>query len=713
MSRQTRTRTKTKQTRTRTLTHQTKTRTLTNQTRTRTISPQTRTRTGTKRTATRTATRKTRTRTSSRTRTQALTPVQLVARAVNTTLLALTASSANAPQSLAEVAALLAVLAPDATPADTDARHSLRTCLVDAAAASLGVPRDASASVGTVAAQLDVVEALAGYAGTREIGTDTAAALCGLVSSLAADGAARGLAVAEAEAVLVARYQIEQVATATTAGPVAAPVACPAARGVAAAAGGCLAREAVLSLVSTAVADPSGAPVQLAVGGVVIIVQQSGAGNATSVAVPGTSVTVVIPASPEATVSTVVVYPPGQNPNSVANGTQTVNLGSVVVSVTITTANGTIVQPAGGVSITIPPAPGLGVPESGRCGAAPTCSYFDEAAGVWRSDGLTTNIVRDSSGQITGYECTTPHLTDFAVLLLAEEGCESVFAQNQTLFAVFAALFGAVLAVAVVQSGRAVVHMDAGPVSAGTTTARLRVAMLVSAAAGLLCRVVYTASAASGAIDSASVVALAVLLSLPYYFLFLAFVFVVAQWANMGSASKSLTGKSKAAIGVAIAVVSGLLVALLVGSATAPSRAAQKQAAEVCSYLIAGICIGLAVAFLVYGGRIVILAGRFASQSSKQVEVQRKLFSVICVYSVSFVVEACLWVYSMIALDTFAAHFTDFYAVFLSIELLTYVALLFATRKFSASTRTSSGVSSKSSHVPMTAVSRASRGTQA
>eukprot|EP00004_Rigifila_ramosa_P010692 TRINITY_DN2266_c0_g1_i1.p2 TRINITY_DN2266_c0_g1~~TRINITY_DN2266_c0_g1_i1.p2 ORF type:complete len:119 (+),score=31.39 TRINITY_DN2266_c0_g1_i1:1-357(+) len=64
--------------------------------------------------------------------------------------------------------------------------------------------------------------------------------------------------------------------------------------------------------------------------------------------------------------------------------------------------------------------------------------------------------------------------------------------------------------------------------------------------------------------------------------------------------------------------------------------------------------------------------------------MHRKLYAVTCAYSVAFVVEACLWVFSLVALDQFAAHFLAFYVVFLAVELFTYATLLFATRKFAA-----------------------------
>eukprot|EP00004_Rigifila_ramosa_P021347 TRINITY_DN565_c0_g3_i8.p1 TRINITY_DN565_c0_g3~~TRINITY_DN565_c0_g3_i8.p1 ORF type:complete len:1152 (+),score=266.25 TRINITY_DN565_c0_g3_i8:12-3467(+) len=616
----------------------------------------------------------------------ALSITERVAVSINTTLNALTSSPNNAAQSLLEISHLISLIGTDHSQAALAERLGLRECLLHSALAALGEPRNSTTAVSLIGAQMAIVSAVAALPST-ELSSRAAELSCAIVSATATDGFNTNLSVASAQLLLSTAFEVQELALLDLAS--VPSVFCPSSQGISIPS--CDPASRILSLVSVGVADPSGAPVVLQYGSedsaVTMVVQQI-SHTVSIVASPTTGVFVRLSGATAATapdIATVLIFPPNQNPNTAVNGTQTVNLGSVVVSVTITTVNGTIVQPPGGVTITIPPAPGL---VEARC-TKPTCSYFDEAAGVWRSDGLTTNIIRDSSGQITSYECTTPHLTDFAVLLLAEDGCESVFAKYKDMFLAFTVLFGLFFAVAAVQTVRSVIY--ARRAKTGATAAWLRVAMLGAAACGLFCRLVYTAMAASGALDNAAVVELAVLLSLPYYFLFLAFVAVLAQWASMTSTTPGLSMPVKVGAGTAITAITAILAAMWAVCATASTRDGQAQAAAIGSYLVGAACTAMAFGFVGFGGRILLQSSGFAAASSKQAEMHRKLYAVTCAYSVAFVVEACLWVFSLVALDEFAAHFLAFYVVFLLVELFTYATLLFATRKFAGSTRDSKG----------------------
>eukprot|EP00004_Rigifila_ramosa_P021349 TRINITY_DN565_c1_g1_i1.p1 TRINITY_DN565_c1_g1~~TRINITY_DN565_c1_g1_i1.p1 ORF type:complete len:272 (+),score=51.58 TRINITY_DN565_c1_g1_i1:107-817(+) len=195
--------------------------------------------------------------------------------------------------------------------------------------------------------------------------------------------------------------------------------------------------------------------------------------------------------------------------------------------------------------------------------------------------------------------------------------------------------------------------------------------------------------AASGGLEGASVASLVVLLSLPYYFLFVAFVTVIGQWIAMVGISTS-TRTINVSMGLGVLAVSVVLAAMWAVAATAATTSQQADAAAQGSYVIGALCLAMAFGFVAAGGRILFQTSRLGTRSEKQRAVERKLYAVICAYSASFSAEAALWVYSIVALDSFSAHFLTFYVVFLLVELFTYTTMLYATSKFAVSRASSS-----------------------
>eukprot|EP00004_Rigifila_ramosa_P010693 TRINITY_DN2266_c0_g2_i1.p1 TRINITY_DN2266_c0_g2~~TRINITY_DN2266_c0_g2_i1.p1 ORF type:complete len:675 (+),score=123.27 TRINITY_DN2266_c0_g2_i1:2-2026(+) len=588
------------------------------------------------------------------------------------------AAGSNSTTTLASLVRLLEVLnnltvVPEE---QLEARNQLRVCVLQATA----LVSNATGGPQYLLGQLDLLQNATNMSDSPQ---NTWLLLCALLSRVAATAGQNGgltptqaAALLNAQAAVLARIQQRNTTSAA--------LPCLSALG----ANGtlslpCFSFARVVAAVAAAVANSTGTviiPVAGSNGSIVVYSNQDGTGSV-RISVPSRGVDVQLSGQKGAIQATITVSPS----NIHHDGDPRTVVVSPVVSIVLLDSEGNEIGLNGTTAITIPPASNA---TTAACGSVAVCSYWDESCACWKSDGVQTIVTSEEDGTISNYTCVATHLTDFAVLLVAteEKNCssETLFDKFHHLFAGFSIMYAIFFAGTSVQASRA--FLFAKQARTGTTSAWLRVAMLSSAAAGLFSRMLYTALAASGALTSASVLVLAVLLSMPYYFLFLAFVFVLGQWATMTSSSSTLSTPVKLTMGGVVLIISAVLCLtfLAVGTASTPER--QKSAAAIGSYILAGCCIGLACGFVGFGGRMIFHTMRFAASSSTSMAILHKLYFVTCAYSLAFVLEACLWIVSILALDRFRAHFRRFYIAFLLLELLTYATLLFATRKFASAT---------------------------
>jgi hypothetical protein len=406
-------------------------------------------------------------------------------------------------------------------------------------------------------------------------------------------------------------------------------------------------------------------------------------------------------------------------PNVGTNGTVTIittvgNGGGTVVTIIVTDVNKTDVVIPGDIIIIIPTSDDLPFTNTTSGGPPPppppplpaaalegcyqgqqtgrVCYFFNTTSNAWETSGVVTGAFNASSGL---QECVVEHLTDFAVLESTHDGYDSVCVEELSLFQKYHALFYFF----------AVVYL----IAAAYFVARLMVNSFVYLSHNLpfplvwyshgflsiflAVRTIFLFVAAELRIYVISRVSLALLLTIPTIALTMGFVLIAAKWAEMVTSRQGAKGKdllfSSTKSKVFVSSIFIFLVAVsaaVIASSVDSDDSFARRTILAASVFVAGVDVFLAVAFPLFGF-FIWRSLRFGEkqtgekpQSSSRKIASKTILRMICCFCLSFLIQSCLWIYSVLDTQSYFQSFALVYAVFLLMELASVLFLFLATR---------------------------------
>eukprot|EP00004_Rigifila_ramosa_P021237 TRINITY_DN5609_c0_g1_i1.p1 TRINITY_DN5609_c0_g1~~TRINITY_DN5609_c0_g1_i1.p1 ORF type:complete len:681 (-),score=167.93 TRINITY_DN5609_c0_g1_i1:27-2024(-) len=635
------------------------------------MTKQTRTRTKTKQTRTRTMTKQSRTRTRTQTTTRHWSVVERVSLMLSRDFPPLL-SVADWPASWSLLSLSAELLNNDSSVADAAARVSLHQTLIESLSNTTELLPLSSAStleLGDISSAL--LPILCDFSGVRDprLPATMEAGLC-LANAVAHRGVTVGIdthtAAALLDAVVCARLN--------DTGP-------------------------FIRLLSNAVrltlSEGESVVISASGGRVVVVVVLGACDTDTSVGVGGVGVTIPALNTNNGTLYTTTVTvnylntQTGATVSPIVTIVVTDNLGSEV-SLTNMSVPITIVFPP---SLTPPVALNPGdTPLEAHCRAqhsSSVCRWFNTDCGCWESSGLVYGEETLRNGTVVRRTCNTTHLTDFAILVHASQHAvdqcvdSSLFRDHAALFQTFAGLYAAMLCVVLFQFSRLVRFS----VKKRGFTLKLQTFVHCALLLLIIIRFIYFSEASSGSLTTKNPAALTVLLTLPFFLLSLAYLMLVFTWIDIATATTTKSDvfllKTKPFFFLSAAVLGVTFVAMVVAVGMSDSDKNTKRTAKYCSITMASIGLTMCALFVCGGAKIISAASKFSQSSEISRGIVRRLYMMVCVYSLSFALNAVLWVVSMWSFQRFFENFALLYSLYLLCEIFAVVALLTALSNIS------------------------------
>jgi hypothetical protein len=317
------------------------------------------------------------------------------------------------------------------------------------------------------------------------------------------------------------------------------------------------------------------------------------------------------------------------------------------------------------------------------------CSFFDESKQRWSSDGcvVTDNNVTQADGS-RAVRCECTHLTEFAILL-REKGRDDATSCNispasvfgSIIFLVFACLFSLLLALAARQTYLTI--WAYGLYEQKTMLTQHTLVCLICIFRIVVCVIYYELQHASVQAN-VEFKAVAAISGLPYIFMLWLFSLLVTNWASIYYAAKrnDLAGvstsfkKFRPYFIVANATGTILFASLFLTIALSTDAKVRSKVTLAGSSIYAIIVFTMSIAFAFFGyGLLEQLSKDFKSSSAE------RICKVSMIFCACFVGEACIWLLSGSAPDTFFANFEVVNSVFFSLDLVALVCILLVTKK--------------------------------
>eukprot|EP00002_Diphylleia_rotans_P035112 TRINITY_DN7624_c0_g1_i1.p1 TRINITY_DN7624_c0_g1~~TRINITY_DN7624_c0_g1_i1.p1 ORF type:complete len:793 (-),score=109.84 TRINITY_DN7624_c0_g1_i1:431-2515(-) len=315
----------------------------------------------------------------------------------------------------------------------------------------------------------------------------------------------------------------------------------------------------------------------------------------------------------------------------------------------------------------------------------PVCATWDERNQKWIKDGLTYAWEADTAPDEYLVTCSTTHLSEFSIFMepiKPIDDCEDGWVKDHFfIFLGFTVIYGFVLSYISWQV-MIILKIKLTQRSSSNPSAFI----IHSCAAALaLCRLVYFNLALTGGIEDASKTSLLVLVSLPFYFLFILYTLMAFLWYDALKSKSTKTGflaKSKPQFFASIGIVAANLITIWVLA----SNSSDESFGSIATYgslSLAVISSGLAVGFFWFGRKLILV---LQEVSSHRASLMVKIYRLQASCTLFFVFNACAMIFNSFKHDLLYDHFGAMYSIYLILELGSLGNMLYCMRVVSPRT---------------------------